>query len=234
MDSCAGLGNFDIVFCRNVAIYFTEADKRKLFQKLGQVMHRDGYLIIGGSESLGGIAPQFQPQNYLKGVYYQLQGAAEVMEKVRKPGTAASVAVKEVASKMTATPAKVRPSSVGEKRWSRKPRSTSSCSAPPVPQVQKPVSPETSAEFENIVDMPSEIPESQVDGSKVSLVDFLDFAGSGKQNDDSLLGNLPAAKTLTESLVIGQDDANRGGEKLSLLQKIAERHKEQNDGQETE
>src|SRR3989339_818479 len=41
---------FDIIFCRNVAIYFTEADKTRLFQKIGQVLAPDGFLIIGSTE----------------------------------------------------------------------------------------------------------------------------------------------------------------------------------------
>ena len=73
MDSHYGLGNFDIIFCRNLAIYFSHTDKRKLFQKLSRVLKPQGYLIVGGSESLSGIAPQFESRHYLRGIYYQLK-----------------------------------------------------------------------------------------------------------------------------------------------------------------
>lgn len=67
-------GRFDLIFCRNVAIYFSQADKIRLFQKIARVLQPDGYLIVGGSESLAGIAPDFESRNYLKGIFYQLSG----------------------------------------------------------------------------------------------------------------------------------------------------------------
>jgi chemotaxis protein methyltransferase CheR len=72
MDDFNGLGRYDIILCRNVAIYFSEADRIKLFSRIGAVMERDGYLIIGSTESLNGICPQFEPKRYLKSVFYQL------------------------------------------------------------------------------------------------------------------------------------------------------------------
>jgi chemotaxis protein methyltransferase CheR len=62
---------FDIVFCRNVAIYFTEPDKIKLFQNLGRALARDGALIIGSTESITGLCPEFEPQRYLRSVFYR-------------------------------------------------------------------------------------------------------------------------------------------------------------------
>lgn len=67
------LGVFDIIFCRNVAIYFSRQDKKQFFSRLAKVLAADGYLILGSSESLTGIAPQFTPRRYLRAVYYQLQ-----------------------------------------------------------------------------------------------------------------------------------------------------------------
>jgi chemotaxis protein methyltransferase CheR len=64
---------FDIVFCRNVAIYFSEADKRNLFENISRVMAPDGYLIIGATESLTGVTARLEPKRYLRSVYYQLR-----------------------------------------------------------------------------------------------------------------------------------------------------------------
>jgi chemotaxis protein methyltransferase CheR len=75
MDDFSVLGKFDIVFCRNVAIYFTEEDKAKLFRKIASVLEPDGYLIIGSTESLSGTAPDFEPKRYLRSVFYQKKGA---------------------------------------------------------------------------------------------------------------------------------------------------------------
>ena len=66
---------FDIIFCRNVAIYFKEADKLRLFQNLGRCLARDGALIIGSTESLSGLCPEFESKRYLRAVFYQLKGA---------------------------------------------------------------------------------------------------------------------------------------------------------------
>lgn len=63
----------DIIFCRNVAIYFTEADRARLFTSLSQVLAPDGCLIIGSTESLTGLCPQYEAKRYLRSVFYQLR-----------------------------------------------------------------------------------------------------------------------------------------------------------------
>ncbi len=65
---------FDIVFCRNVAIYFSEPDKTRLFGSIAKVLAPDGYLIIGATESITGLCPQFEPKRYLRSVFYQFKG----------------------------------------------------------------------------------------------------------------------------------------------------------------
>ena len=69
----AGMGKFDIIFCRNVAIYFTTADRKKLFENIETVLAADGILIVGATESLTGIAPQFEPRSYSGSMFYQLR-----------------------------------------------------------------------------------------------------------------------------------------------------------------
>jgi chemotaxis protein methyltransferase CheR len=64
---------FDIIFCRNVAIYFNEADKTRLFRNIGKCLAKDGALIIGSTESIGGLCPEFEPKRHLRGVFYQLK-----------------------------------------------------------------------------------------------------------------------------------------------------------------
>jgi chemotaxis protein methyltransferase CheR len=68
-----GLGKFDIVFCRNVAIYFDLDARKKLFDKIADALEPDGYLIIGATESLTGICPRFEPRQHLKTIFYQLK-----------------------------------------------------------------------------------------------------------------------------------------------------------------
>jgi len=74
MEDFRGLGTFDIVLCRNVAIYFNEDDRKSLFNRIGTVMEKDGYLIIGSTESLTGICTQYESKRYLRSVYYQVGG----------------------------------------------------------------------------------------------------------------------------------------------------------------
>jgi len=62
---------FDIIFCRNVAIYFSEKDKISLFDRMAQVLAPDGALIIGSTESITGITTKFAPHRHLRAVYYQ-------------------------------------------------------------------------------------------------------------------------------------------------------------------
>lgn len=66
-----GLGKFDIIFCRNVAIYFTLADRQKLFNKIADSLADDGFLIIGSTESLTGVCPRFIPKRHLRSIFYQ-------------------------------------------------------------------------------------------------------------------------------------------------------------------
>ncbi len=67
----SALGKFDIIFCRNVAIYFTLPDRKKLFNKIADSLSDDGYLIIGSTESLTGVCPRFVPKRHLRSIFYQ-------------------------------------------------------------------------------------------------------------------------------------------------------------------
>ena len=73
MHPFTGLGKFDVVLCRNVAIYFTLEDRKKLFNRIADVLEPDGYLIIGSTESLTGICPRFIPKRHLRSIFYQLK-----------------------------------------------------------------------------------------------------------------------------------------------------------------
>lgn len=66
-----GIGKFDIIFCRNVAIYFTLQDRKKLFNKIADCLADDGFLVIGSTESLTGVCPKFIPKRHLRSIFYQ-------------------------------------------------------------------------------------------------------------------------------------------------------------------
>ncbi len=70
----SALGKFDIIFCRNVAIYFTLKDRKKLFDKIGDKLEPGGFLLIGSTESLTGISTKFEPKRHMRSIFYQLKG----------------------------------------------------------------------------------------------------------------------------------------------------------------
>jgi chemotaxis protein methyltransferase CheR len=51
---------FDVIFCRNVMIYFDAVARSKVIEKLHGALKENGYLIIGGAESLSGLAHKYQ------------------------------------------------------------------------------------------------------------------------------------------------------------------------------
>jgi chemotaxis protein methyltransferase CheR len=67
---------YDIIFCRNVAIYFSSEDKKKLFERIAGILEKDGYLIIGSTESLTGVTDKLVPKRYMRSIYYQPAGFA--------------------------------------------------------------------------------------------------------------------------------------------------------------
>ncbi|MEP4703541.1 MAG: CheR family methyltransferase, partial [Hyphomicrobiales bacterium] len=56
MHPFTSMPKFDIIFCRNVLIYFDAATKSKVFEKLHSVMADDGYLLLGGAETTMGLS----------------------------------------------------------------------------------------------------------------------------------------------------------------------------------
>ena len=72
-DDLAPLGKFDVIFCRNVAIYFSIEDRKVIFNKIADILEPKGSLIIGSSEYLTGICDRFLSQRHLKSVFYQLK-----------------------------------------------------------------------------------------------------------------------------------------------------------------
>lgn len=69
LDSFAGLGRFDIVFCRNVLIYFEQSDKTQILDRICKQMPADGSLFLGGAETVIGVTDKFKPTPDLRGVY---------------------------------------------------------------------------------------------------------------------------------------------------------------------
>jgi chemotaxis protein methyltransferase CheR len=63
------LGTFDVIFCRNVLIYFDQDTKVGIFDRLARMLEPDGVLALGAAESVVGISDAFRPFPERRGLY---------------------------------------------------------------------------------------------------------------------------------------------------------------------
>jgi chemotaxis protein methyltransferase CheR len=82
----AHLGKFDIIFCRNVLIYFDQPTKSDIFGRLAKVSEADGYLFLGAAETVIGLTDKYRVCPNRRGVYMpnDMRGAPSIV-----PGMAA-------------------------------------------------------------------------------------------------------------------------------------------------
>ena len=71
LNSYSLMGRFDIVFCRNVLIYFSPEIKAKIISQIHGTLNKGGYLFLGASESLTGLSDGFNMVRCNPGIVYQ-------------------------------------------------------------------------------------------------------------------------------------------------------------------
>lgn len=74
LQSYGGLGLFDVVFCRNVLIYFSNDNKRDILSRIARTLRPNGHLFLGGSEPIVNYSQQFEMVRGARGVAYRLVG----------------------------------------------------------------------------------------------------------------------------------------------------------------
>jgi chemotaxis protein methyltransferase CheR len=65
----AGFGRFDVVFCRNVLIYFDQATKSSVLNRIARQLDPDSYLVLGAAETVVGLSDAFKPIPEKRGLY---------------------------------------------------------------------------------------------------------------------------------------------------------------------
>ena len=63
-DPFTQIGSFDVIFCRNILIYFTDDAKRKILSQLHQVLVPGGYLLLGSAENMYNLNSDFATERY--------------------------------------------------------------------------------------------------------------------------------------------------------------------------
>ena len=86
------LGTFDVIFCRNVLIYFDQDTKAGIFERLAKVVESDGFMVLGAAESVVGISDAFKPYPDRRGLYRPNATRAA------RPGAAMPQALRSVAA----------------------------------------------------------------------------------------------------------------------------------------
>ncbi len=115
LDDYTALGLFDIIFCRNVLIYFDSPTKTDMLARMSRRMRSDGYLVLGAAETVIGISDEFTTVSGARG-WYVLQagtGTAALPPASNATAAPAAMATSAMANPMASVAAPAAP--VGSK-----------------------------------------------------------------------------------------------------------------------
>lgn len=67
------IGKRDLIFCRNVLIYFSDEFKKDVLKRIGDLLRPNGHLFLGASESMINYSQEFQMLQHTRGLYYKIK-----------------------------------------------------------------------------------------------------------------------------------------------------------------
>jgi chemotaxis protein methyltransferase CheR len=88
----SSLGTFDVVFCRNVLIYFDQETKTDVLDRLARAIEPDGYLVLGAAETVIGLTERFKPVPDRRALYAPTRTVRTA--KVDMPGRVVAIATR--------------------------------------------------------------------------------------------------------------------------------------------
>ncbi len=83
LDDLRGLGRQDVIYCRNVLIYFDLEAKKRVLEQMATLLADDGYLFLGAAETVLGITDAFKPMPGMRGLYIKNQAASSSVSKLK-------------------------------------------------------------------------------------------------------------------------------------------------------
>jgi chemotaxis protein methyltransferase CheR len=88
LNNFAHLGMFDVVFCRNVLIYFDQDTKVDVLNRIARILQPDGYLVLGAAETVVGLTDCFKPLPERRGLYMAAKPASPPLKPLPRLATA--------------------------------------------------------------------------------------------------------------------------------------------------
>lgn len=82
LNNYSAMGKFDVIFCRNVLIYFEQKTKSEVLDRLRGQLVEDGTLFLGAAETVLGLSDKFKPVPGKRGMYH----TADHMTQIRRVG----------------------------------------------------------------------------------------------------------------------------------------------------
>ena len=90
LQDCSHLGGFDVVFCRNVLIYFDQPTKVGVLERIARVIVPDGYLVLGAAETVVGLTSSFRPIPDKRALYGPNTAPVRTVGGFQRPAAAAA------------------------------------------------------------------------------------------------------------------------------------------------